>query len=463
MKIVLAGLIQHTAGDAVMHSVEYTEHLGIGCLGAVLQGAGHEVILQNYFDLAQIKAERPDLIGFSVMTFQDSLARRLAQQIKAINAGITVVVGGPHPSGYPKITLDPNIDFAVIGEGERTIVELVEYLEGKRELKSLRGVAYKKENKVFIAEPQPFIQDLDSLPWPVRNAEILAISKTNPGEYGSGGEVQPNSAQIYYSRGCPFGCNFCNATLMSGKIVRYRSPEKVVQEMAYIQKKFDIHHFTFTDLTFNLNASRVIALCEEIKKQKLDIRWFALVSPVIKDLSIYPAMVSAGWSRGGWGLETTVSMRRRLGKTGDWATIKQTLELCDGLGVMNRIYIMLSPWETKGDIAEIQAMLRELVEEDCIDDLKITFAIPFPGTVLWHQWKRRFLTEGFSRWTTEAPILPNANFTPEEYKQIRAELSNQFFSSDVYRRHCENKIKRFPHLRDPFENLWNSLKSQGLF
>jgi len=183
-----------------------------------------------------IRARRPDMVGISALTAEAFLAHRIAGVVKAEDGSVPVVVGGPYPSSDPETALaDPNMDAAVVGEGEETSTELVRVIaeEGPRwsDLRTLRevaGMAFRDEGKVAFSKPRPPIQDLDSLPFP---AWDLIDSKRF---YGMASAGARRCLPIFTSRGCPYRCVFCHEIF--GKTFRPRSPENVVEEMAMIHR-----------------------------------------------------------------------------------------------------------------------------------------------------------------------------------------------------------------------------------
>ncbi len=188
---------------------------------------------------AEVRSRRPDVVGISALTAEAFLAHKISAAVKAADASIPVVMGGPHPSSDPEAVLgDPATDAVVIGEGEETFTELVRLIaaEGPRwkEPKALRevaGLAMRGEGGVEHTRPRPPIQDLDALPFPAWDLiDFKKFWKT--GGMATVG-IRPY-LPIFTSRGCPYHCVFCHQIF--GKTFRARSPENVVAEIALIHK-----------------------------------------------------------------------------------------------------------------------------------------------------------------------------------------------------------------------------------
>jgi len=233
---------------------------GLRYIAALLNREGYETKLINLsnssWDEAKetIKNEKPSLVGISCYTFNRHSVFKLADCVKDVNREIKVFLGGPHASVMHRQILEncSSVDFIVIGEGEKTAVELVKTLEKDSDLSEIKGIACRKEGKVIKTGQREPIEDLDSLPMP---AEFYAYKR------------------IITSRGCPGKCAFCDTPLLWGQMVRFRSAKNVVDELEMLNKRYGISSFIMSDDTFTANKERVIEICREIIKRKLDIVW----------------------------------------------------------------------------------------------------------------------------------------------------------------------------------------------
>ncbi|MHB0996560.1 MAG: B12-binding domain-containing radical SAM protein [Elusimicrobiales bacterium] len=182
-----------------------------------------------------IRADRPDVVGISALTAEALLAHAAADAVKTDDHTVPVVMGGPHPSSDPEAALkDPNVDAAVIGEGEDTFSELVRLIvsEGpgwrKPELlRAVDGLAFAADGKTEFSNPRPPIADLDALPFPAW--DLIDYKKFwARGSMASAG-IRPYFT-MFTSRGCPYRCVYCHQ--LFGKSFRARSPESVAGETA---------------------------------------------------------------------------------------------------------------------------------------------------------------------------------------------------------------------------------------
>ncbi|NOZ81993.1 MAG: radical SAM protein [Candidatus Micrarchaeota archaeon] len=228
--------------------------LGLGYLAGVLKE--HELMVMDCsvadFSEKEVRRFSPELVCITSTTPSFRKACEYAVTVRNIVPDCTVVMGGVHATFRPHEALN-YCDIVVRGEGEVTIVELVEALEKGTTLKGIKGV-WTKDMKNPDREP---IRDLDSIPFPFR--EIFPLEKYR-------------IMSIVSSRGCPYSCAYCCATRFWGHRVRFRSPENVVSELREIYE-LGFKLVKFHDSTFTLNQERVKRICELIRSEDLDISW----------------------------------------------------------------------------------------------------------------------------------------------------------------------------------------------
>jgi radical SAM superfamily enzyme YgiQ (UPF0313 family) len=176
-----------------------------------------------------IKQYKPDVIGISSKSQNFASTCVVADLVKEIDRKTIVIIGGPHPSMVGRESLkNPNIDVVVRGEGEVTLVELLNAIEKEKSFDKIKGIVYRKNGKIVENEPREFIEDLDSLPFPHETAPDLLKDF----------EKYPISAfrNIFAIRGCPFNCFFCGSREIWGRRCRFRSVENVIEEIKGLEK-----------------------------------------------------------------------------------------------------------------------------------------------------------------------------------------------------------------------------------
>jgi len=189
----------------------------------------------------EIESFSPDLIEITAVSQNFNLAKSYAKLIKTKK--IPVIVGGTHISVLPN-SLSEDMDIGCLGEGEQTVVELVDLFlkNGKfspQELKKIKGICYWENNKIIINEPRPLIENLDTLPLPAR--DLLKIEK---------------HSYIFSSRGCPYRCIFCASSRYWQK-VRLFSAEYIVKEIKELVEKYQVNLISFFDDLFIIDKERI--------------------------------------------------------------------------------------------------------------------------------------------------------------------------------------------------------------
>jgi len=358
--------------------------MGLGSLAAVLRNAGHEVII---FDVDALKkgsdidfseeykrlelyreglnndqhwvwqeikkvlnSYQPDLVGISAMTPIFGSALKTAEVVKKYNPELLVIVGGPHPSLLTEQTLrSKDIDIAVRGEGERTILELVKTIENGGDLYKVKGISFKENGKVFNNELQEPIKNLDEIPFPARDLLM------NPQNYTS-----EDMGAILGSRGCPFNCTYCSH--FWGRCVRFRSPQNVFQEIKEIRHKYGTRQFELKDDTFTANRKWVTDLCNLLILENLKINWGCTTRANLLDEDILRKMQKAGCNVVRIGVETGSERILKETKKGvTFEQMKKAAKILNKLGIFWSGYFMMGlPTETEEDILKTYQFMKEL-------------------------------------------------------------------------------------------------------
>lgn len=241
------------------------EKIGIMTLSSILKENGHECdifIGDGNKIINYLEKTNPDIIAFSCMNIQYEWIKNTCKNIK--NAGIKtpIIVGGPHPTFFPEIIKDPNIDIICLGEGEYSMLELADKIERGEDIKNIKNLWIKTKNTIYRNELRPLIENLDELPFPDRELyKKYNYFRNNPYEIFSA------------SKGCPFNCSFCynhaKLKLYSGKgrYVRWRSVENIIEEIKLVNEKIKVKAVMFIDDTFNLNNKWAISFFERYRNE----------------------------------------------------------------------------------------------------------------------------------------------------------------------------------------------------
>jgi len=384
-----------------------------------------------------LQQEDADVVGLSAYTYAVGLCLEVARRVKAANRRVVTVLGGYHPTAVPETVDDPHVDYVITGPGEDAFTTL------------LRAIAHGAPPDVGTVLPGSRMP-LAALPWPLRNHEILRDAKIHsimfPPPSG-----QTAVAQVSYSRGCPHACLFCSSPQMFGREVSWRSAHDVADEIEMLCADYGVNTVFFTDLTFNADEGKVVELCDEILRRRLDISWHCMCSANGLSKTTIELMAAAGCRKVAWGVETAdddTRMRLKPRCGGEIEEVAVVLKSADDCGIINRGYTMMGlPGQSPTDAIKDYRRISELA----LDELRISFFVPFPGTALAHRAAAVAETVSYDKYTGEIPLLASNAAESEEWQRLRSLILWQFHSSDAYRQRVQSKLKRFPHLEKSFQ------------
>lgn len=394
-------LIEPKASGLHIFSKFFLPRLGLPLLGAILKKAGHEVKIFCE-DIKPINWEvvfESDLIGISTITSTAPGAFRLLQKIKKGNKNIPVVMGGPHVTFLPEEALEQGADYVVRGEGERTVVEFLNWLwseeseeKKKNKIIDILGLSYKIGNKIFHNKARPFLtsRELDALPWPdfslidgLKNFKKKKLFKK---------PIIP----ITTSRGCPYNCSFCSVTKMWGNCYRFREASSVVEEMRYFLDRIANPHFFFYDDNFTANPNRTKNLLARLTKIKQKFSWSAQVRvDVAKDDELLELMKRSGCSMVYVGIESINPDTLK-----DYRKGLVVDDIIRGVERFHKAGIKIHGMFVLGGDSDTLKTIKQTVNfsiRNKIDTVQFLILVPLPGTETFKKLKEENrLIDGFS-------------------------------------------------------------------
>jgi radical SAM superfamily enzyme YgiQ (UPF0313 family) len=382
--------------------------LGILYLAAVLKERGIEVSALDQpakgFTVEEtvnwVEKENPDILGFSTFASSGRTAALISNKVKDKNPNITTVFGNYYATFNPERILRkyPSVDIIVRGEGENTTLELVNCLGNKGKLKEVRGITFKNGENIVSTLDQPLIKDLDSLPFPGR--ELI------DDEYHSiiaGATVAPKKfTSIVSSRGCVYRCRFCSCRQFARSIWRPRSVQNTLEELHFLASE-GYEQFIFVDDSFTLNQKRVIKLCREMRKEKIDMDWICEGRVDNCSYEMLREIAKAGCKILYFGIE---SANQRILNYYNKQTTPQQSETAvktarkAGIDVLVGSFIVGAPDETR---EEIQNTI-EFTKKIPIDLPQFNILGVFPGTDIWNEFETNELLKGGEYWETGVAV-----------------------------------------------------------
>ncbi|MGQ9921437.1 MAG: B12-binding domain-containing radical SAM protein [Desulfobacca sp.] len=358
--------------------------LGLCYLAASLKRAGHQSWVLDCEAqglniakiLAIIQREQPDLIGITATSPELANALTIAQELKARSA-IPIVFGGVHVTIFKDQLLRENaaVDFGVIGEGEETIVELLEALHQPQRYANIQGLIYRDGPDIRVNPFRPLIQDLDSLPFPDRSGQPPELYFRNVPKVG-----YQTTAAFMSSRGCPCHCTYCAIEQIPGwRRVRYRSAQNVVDEIEYLVRELQIKHISFNDDVLTMNRKRVYDLCAEIQRRNLRFTWEGLSRADCVDLKLLKTMREAGFVRISYGIESgNPEILKSTCKNETLEQIAEAFRITREAGIVARGSLIIGlPFENRQTVEDSFRFVNNL---EGIDQVIINILQPYPGT-----------------------------------------------------------------------------------
>jgi len=433
---------------------------GLGYLAQTLLEAGIEYAVEDMRARGRvstlqrtIRRFRPDLIGLSLVSLEYARSYELIRHIKEYCPGVSIVVGGAHVSASKQSVLEEcdDIDFGVIGEGERTLVALC---KGEVPLEEIPGLLYWRDGAVVSGPERELIMGLDAIPFPKYiHFDLKRYIKEIP---------------LITSRGCPYKCIFCPHSLMASKF-RARSAANVVDEIEYWYAH-GIRQLVVDDDNFTLLKERVYDICDEIERRGLTglfIRCANGLRADKVDRDLLTRLKQVGVREVGFGADggNNRVLLDIVHKGETIEAIEQAIQDAIDVGLAVRLFIIVGhPGETLSDIEDSFA----LAQRYPLIRLHLNNPIPYPGTELfeWVQSHDCFLLppETYLNHVADSdnkPIFETPELPVDVRRQILARA--RVIERNVWRRAAERMFEDLPIIRTLAGWVFASQLGQWLF
>jgi anaerobic magnesium-protoporphyrin IX monomethyl ester cyclase len=373
----------------------------------------------------RIRAWKPDVVIVEIpFSGWSKTAYEVVSTTKKVNKDIKVALFGLHPSSRPEACLaDSEADFAVIGEPEVTISELIDALQTLRtDYANIDGLVFKENGKPILAKAKrAFIEDLDTLPLPARHLLPMKVYAEAVKQNPLRGEITKPYTIVITSRGCPFSCVFCTHCIVWGKKWRPRSPQNVVDEIEQVIKNYGIKQIDFADDNMTWSRERMAQICDLIVERGLKFEWFTPngVRADTIDEELLRKMKQAGCKKirvaPESGVQRVVSEIAK--KNLELKKVEDAIVAAKKVGIkVGCFFVMGLIGETKADIEETiryAYKLKKLGAESFV----FSIAMPLYGTAFYEQAKAGgYIREGFCDFALAAtePLVETPEFTATE-------------------------------------------------
>jgi radical SAM superfamily enzyme YgiQ (UPF0313 family) len=397
--------------------------LGVTYVAAAFEKAGAQVRIFDYLVSgyspgklhAQIDDFKPDVLGATSVTMNFPKAAEIVSEAKRYLPSLITMMGGPHVSFTAERSLREylGIDLIVMGEGEKTIAEMMACGLEHDKLEKVTGIAYRNDGMVLVNASRPFIEDIDTLPLPARH--LLPLSRY---------QALGFPISIITSRGCPYLCIFCQGRKMVGHKVRKRNPALIVDEIEQILS-YGIDRINVADDLFVSSPKRVKEVCEEIIRRGLHFTWsaFARVNTVDKETLLL--MRETGCDSISFGVETgNEEMIKRVKKKITLDQARHAVSLCREVGIIPHTSFIVglpgeSP-ETLQETSEFAAGLGSLYGYHLL--------APFPGTTVRENiadYDLELLTDDWTKYDANQAIVRTSALSAEQMNRFVADFEGE--------------------------------------
>lgn len=414
----------------------------------------------NEKDIRQtIKKEKPSIIAVPIFTPTYKQALDVLKIAKSIDTTIITVVGGPHATVVPETISNKHIDYLIRGEGEYTMLELCEFIiNNKGKKKNIKGISYKENGNIKHNDHREFIKDLDSLPWPTR--DMVPMEKYE----GTVLSIHQPETHVMGTRGCPFKCAFCSCSNVFGRVIRFRDPVKIVDEIEFLVEKYKIKGIYFQDDGLNYRRKWIDTICNELIERGLNekIRWKAQVrvNKQLISLEMLKKMKKAGCWLLCWGIESgNVNVLNNIHKAITLQEVRDAISLSSKAGIKNLGFFMGGNLgENKQTVFDTINFSKELINYG-LDYMQWSLAVPYPGTEFYEKCKENgwLKADSWEDWIEDkrGVIIEMPELKQEWLEQTMKKAYVSFYFNPKY---IFNQLKKIRSLND-IKILIHGLKS----
>jgi radical SAM superfamily enzyme YgiQ (UPF0313 family) len=376
---------------------------------------------------ALVRRERPSIVGLysNLMTKRHVLG--LIPECR--RAGALVVVGGPDPPYYAEDYLDHGADIVVIGEGERTLEELVPRLvarPGSRDLAGVAGLAYRDESGHFVrTTPRPLLPDLDAQPFPDRDAvDIEAYLHAWRMRHAVG------SVSLVTARGCPYTCAWCSRSVY-GETHRRRSPANVADEVQLIVDRYQPDMLWYADDVFTIHHGFIAKYAAELARRGIRVPFECISRAERIDEPVAEALARMGCSRLWIGSESgSQSVLDAMDRRVRVEQVQHATRLLRTRGIQVGMFIMLG-YEGE-DVADLEATIAHL-KRAAPDVFLTTVAYPIKGTPYYDRVNGRVIRRGPWSATTDRDLVVSGRRGRRYYSFARRWIASEVARDRLWR------------------------------
>lgn len=453
MRILLINPPWFSRKENIWHDISsMLPPLGLAWIATALERQGHIVLILDAhaerLDFGTLISRIRDMdkfhyVGITATTSLITNALEIARLLRSEFPEIRVILGGVHPTVLPaEVLAEPAVDIVVRGEGEQTIIELVE----EKPLDSISGVSFRENGEIIHTPDRPLIKDINSLGMPAYH--LLPMHRYYP---ATGASKRLPAISMLGTRGCTGRCTFCYRIF--GARLRARSGEKMAEEVKILQDKYNIREISFYDDTFTAFKKEVFAFCQGLKDLNIDLTWscFSRVDSVTEEL--LQTMKDAGLHQIMYGVESSSNdILRGINKRSNTEQIEAVIQMTKRVGIDVRAAFMLgNPGETEETMKDTLEFAKRLNPEIAVFNI----TTPYPGTDMfnWADANGYLLTKDWEQYDLTHPVMELPTVSAAKVKEFYDRVYRKFYLRPGYLSMRLKKIRSVTDLNAVFLGL----------
>lgn len=391
-------LIRITPFNDSSHPHDLVPPFSIGYLATILDRKGFNVhVIDTLVEpiskteiIKLISRYESEVVFIDSTSSSDSFLGQLSRDIN-LDGKAKVWSIGQYASTLPKILLEKNrfVEGCIIKEVENTAVDLIECFNSGGDLEKVRGIAFSRQEgkEIIITEERELIEDLDQLP-PI-NYRLLNHDKYRVFSVHISIFSRLRWGFLLTSRGCPYECIYCSPTLREsyGKKFRANSAKVVVDQMEELINKYKMNVIAFQDENFTFDRERTIAICDEIIKRSLKIKWVIQTRADHLDRELLRSLKNAGCTYIGIGVESGSDRILELLKKGETKDrIRLSIQQAHEIGISTIAFFMIgNPTETHQELMQTFKFAKELQPMM----IQVAFFTSYPGSENYETFRKK--------------------------------------------------------------------------
>jgi len=438
-----AGSIEPPLGLAYLAAVTRKHKFKTSILDASALGMGLEETVRFILDT------QPDFLAITACTISIQTAAKLASRVKEKMPSLKIFIGGTHFTSLPEQALKEyhGFDVGIIGEGERTLVELLDASIKNNPWDLIPGIAFRKNGEIILTPKRQRIKNLDELPLPAFDLlpELKKYYRTTTQSI-----MYLPTVSLITSRGCPGQCTFCDR-MTFGNEVSMHSAEYVVDLMEKLQKDFSIKGIIFEDDNFMLSQERLETLAKLIKKRKVKIHWSALSRVDTITEEKLKIVKSCGCWQILYGIESGSQKILDFYKKGiNLAQIKKAVNLAKNCGFyVKGLFITGNPLESLETLKETKDLIMNLP----LDDISLTSFTPYPGAEIYSRVNEFGKFEkDWDKLTFYDLVFVPSGLCKEEIRNAQNEILEKFYVLGRVRWSYFKRLRSFGQVRELYRS-----------